>query len=141
MSVAQDGRVLVVGRRLGEARNVWWMDLVSGFTRQLVANEAAVPFVSPTGTDVAYSIGSALYIKKIQTGLQSDLCADCGELLGWKPDASAVLYLRYKSTENQSIESIDLVSRNRRPILSRRDLREAAISPDGKILAFTAREE
>jgi serine/threonine protein kinase len=141
VSVSNDGRTLVFGRRLGEVRNVWSMDLSSGRTGELVSNEVAVPFVSPTGNDLAYSVGSSLYLKKIETSLKSMLCADCGEVVGWTPDSSAILYLRTIATDNQSIESLDFVTHSQRRILSGRDLREAAVSPDGKTLAFTARQE
>jgi serine/threonine protein kinase len=140
VSSSRKRNMLAFGRRLGEARDVWVKDLGSGAERPIARNELAVPFISPGGGIVALSIGSSIRLLDIGTGQQSALCAACGELLGWMPDEAAVIYRQDLPDGSQAISAFDRVSKTRRTLVAGRGLREAAVSPDGAMIAFTSRQ-
>ncbi|WP_321473681.1 protein kinase [uncultured Paludibaculum sp.] len=141
VSASRDGSKLAFGRRLGEVRDVWIKDLRTGEERTVARNELAVPFLSPHGDVVALSIGPAVRLLDVATGQQTDLCDHCGELLGWLPDQSAVLHLKELGDGTVQIAAVDLQSRSKRTLVSGRGLREAAVSPDGRSIAFTRRQD
>jgi len=140
VSASRNGEILAFGRRLGEARDVWVKDLRTGAEHPIARNELAVPFISPGGGVVALSIAGSIRLLDIGTGIQSDLCGSCGELLGWMPDESAVIYRQDLPDGSQAITAFDRVSKTRRTLVAGRGLREAAVSPDGALVAFTARQ-
>jgi Tol biopolymer transport system component len=56
------------------------------------------------------------------------------------PDESAVIYRQDLPDGSQAITAFDRVSKTRRTLVAGRGLREAALSPDGALIAFTARQ-
>jgi Tol biopolymer transport system component/tRNA A-37 threonylcarbamoyl transferase component Bud32 len=138
-SISRDGRTLVYGRRLGEAREIWVKEIVSGAERRVIGNAAAVPYVSPDGRSIAYSIKSSVHLWTLASGTDTVLCPDCGELLGWR-SGTELLTLRTSVNDHDAIELLQIRGGIHSPLLSDHKFREAAVSPDGNILAFSVRE-
>jgi Tol biopolymer transport system component len=140
VSCSRDGSVIVFGRRLGDVRNVWTKDLRVGVERELAANELAVPFVSPSGRKTALSAGVTMRILEMATGKQSVVCTSCGELMSWVPDESGLLFLIESDEHTAEIKKLDLRTNSSKTLISGEGLREASLSPNGRTIAFTARQ-
>jgi Tol biopolymer transport system component len=136
-TVSRDGTRLVFGRRLGETREIWSKNLGTGKRdeHRLVVDDLALPWISPDGRYAAYSVQNRIHTFEIDSRKDIPLCPDCGEVIGWKPDNSAVMYRR-----QSEILLLDVASRARSVILSAPGLRDAAISPDQKWLAYTIQQ-
>jgi Tol biopolymer transport system component len=139
VSVARDGKTIAFGRRLGETRDVWVKEMLTGAERVVARNELAVPFISPRGDAVALSIGSSIRLLDVATGKQEQLCGSCGELLGWLPDQSAIIYSQDRTDSTSAVMAFDVASRKSRPLVVGPGVHEAAVSPDGEKIAFTVR--
>jgi Tol biopolymer transport system component len=142
-SVSADGQRLIFTRRLGEARNLWFKDLVSGKETALLSGAPVVPVLSPDGQSVAYtdSNGSRRPISLLPAtgGRASVICEDCGEVQSWSRDGSWLLFLRQTSDGQRTLEALDLASRHSRPLVRDETLSEGSVSPDGSQVAFSVR--
>jgi len=137
-SVARDGSVLVYGRRLGEAREIWVKEIITGAERRVMGNTAAVPYVSPDGKKVAYSTKSSVHIHSLANDADAVVCSGCGELLGWK-SGTELLTLLTSVDGRDAIEVVQIEGGTHHTLLSDQKFREAAISPRGDTLAFSVR--
>jgi serine/threonine protein kinase len=138
-SISRDGRLLVYGRRLGEAREIWVKEIASGVERRVIGNAAAVPYVSPDGRSIAYSTKSTVHLWSLMSETDTILCPDCGELLGWRSD-SELLTLRTSLDGRETVELLQTRDGSHHPLLLSHKFREAAVSHGGNIVAFSVRE-
>ena len=144
-TVSADGARILFTRRLGEIRNVMIKDLRTGEQRSLLRDQAAIPFLSPDGTRIAYSMplddGSPIYLMPADGTPPATLCPNCGEVAGWAPDGRRVLYFNGAEGAVRSLATLDSATKAQRVLL--RDvagLTEASLSPNG-VLAFSVRSE
>jgi len=143
-TISQDGTRLLFTRRLGEIRNIMVKDLKTGEQRPMLRDQQAIPFISPDGRTVAYSLEgrNTLYSLAIENGDQKTICGDCGEMAGWTLDGSRLLYLTGSVGSIRSLASVDIDTHVRRFLLSSVDgLADASLSPDGRAIAFSVRSE
>lgn len=148
VSASAGGDILVFDRRgTDKIPTIWEKDLrtpersehqLPEKHERSVNGELAAPFISPDGRTAAVSSGSSIRLIDIATEGQSVVCTDCGELRGWMPGAQQLLYLDNRS-DSPAIRLLDPVTKSKRTLLSAPGLNEAAVSPDGKTLAFTVR--
>ncbi len=139
-TVSRTGATLVYARRIGESRNVLWRDLATGAEHQIVANQIVEPVVSSNGRMLAWSHGAAIHLLKAGKSEDSIVCHDCGELLSWTPDDSKLIFLRAGTASGSVVELLDLARGTTSRLISSPKVREVAASPDGRLLAFTSRE-
>jgi eukaryotic-like serine/threonine-protein kinase len=139
-TVSRDGRRLLYGRRLGEARDIWWMDLMTRKHHSIIKDQLAVSWISPDGRRAAYSVQNRISVLDIDSGREMVWCPDCGEVAGWLPDNSAVLFRNENQPGRSEFASLDIKNGSRRTILSGNGLRDAAISPDRKLIAYAVQQ-
>jgi serine/threonine protein kinase len=142
-TLSADGARLVFTRRLGEVRNLWFKDLTTGRESLIVSGLPLVPALSPNAREIAYSLNEnqkrRVYVMPAQGGTGRRVCDDCGELQGWSPDGSAVLYVRQAVGGKTSLESVDVEAGRSRVLVAGALISEGMMSPDGRFIAFAVR--
>lgn len=152
-----DGRGVLFIRE----RTLWQRDLASGAERVVLTLPAGASFVGPDpGFVVSQPNGQVAFLQVAQgrssirlldaSGTVRELlAAGDGERLSgmaWLPDARGLLFTRMQTSAALPEEArwpaiwyLDIASGTARPLgLARRGLRNIAVSPDGRLLAFTA---
>lgn len=145
VNISADGKRLMFTRRLGEVRNVWVLNRESGHQTQLLEDKPAIPFLSPDGNQIAYSMPMQAKNPIFLTGADGSgnrtLCEDCGEVAGWDGTGRYVLFLTATTTSARGLEAIEVNSNRRRVLLApAAGLSEASLSSRG-VLAFAVRSE
>jgi len=143
-SVSADGTQMIFTRRLGEARNLWAKNLVTGKESLVVAGTPLVPSLSPSGREIAYSLndGRTRSISVIPTagGKPRTICEDCGDVQGWWSDESAVLYIRQNVGGPATLEAKAVATGRVRVLVRDMMVSEGSISPSGDHVAFAVRK-
>jgi serine/threonine protein kinase len=137
-----DGTLLMFTRRLGPDREVITRNPDTGAQKRLLKDRPAVPFLSPDGRRIAYSmpLNDRNPIDVIEEGKTRSACEDCGEVAGWHPDGKTLLYLTPGPGMVRGLWALDTATRDRRELLPPLEgLAEASWSDRG--LAFTVRAE
>jgi serine/threonine protein kinase len=144
-TVSADGRWLLFGRRMAAVRSTYVMEMPSGTSRMLEPASRTSAAISPNGRLAAFTEytakGPRILLKDIGTDREETFCEDCGEVISWLPDNSAVLYLRRSKREGRQIRMLDLTSRKTNAVLRGAGFDQAAVSPDGRWIAFNVRQD
>jgi Tol biopolymer transport system component len=145
-TVSADGKLLLFGRRLAAVRSTYLLDLSSRASPRLVEKESRPSAaISPDGRLAAFTEntekGPRILVKDLASGSETTLCDDCGEVLSWLPDSSAILYLRRSPDHGREIRMLDRASRQSSAVLSGGAFDQAAVSPDGRLIAFNIRKD
>jgi Tol biopolymer transport system component len=142
-NVSRNGGALVYARRIGESRTVFLKDvgrdLTKGEEHEILRDQLAVPFISPDGRMCAWSTGPEIHVRRQRDG-DTVVCPSCGELLGWMPDQSSLLFTPSLTRNGGTVELLDLAGGNRKQLIANANVREVSPSPDGRLLALTIRE-
>ena len=143
-SVSQDRQWLAFTRTSSEAgvRQIWLRNLQSGIETMMTDTPAGKsnPLLSAAGDKMAYGVaegeGVSVYLMDRRTRETRRLCAGCGYLNAWSPDANAVLI-----STGREIQRIGVSTGTAATVLSKPGLLldEAECSPDGRWIAFSAR--
>lgn len=143
-TISADGATLLFTRRLGEIRNIMVKDLRTGEQKSMLRDQQAIPFISPDGKTIGYSLENrnTLYSLATEDGEQKTICSDCGEMAGWTFDNGRLLYLTGSVGSIRSLATVDINTHVRRFLLSSVDgLADTSLSPDGHSIAFSVRSE
>jgi Tol biopolymer transport system component len=152
-SMPADGRkILFQSNRTGHY-NLWLLDFDGARSSPVVttAKDQLWPVISPDGSKVAFTeirIGRVEHFYKPLGGGSTELLCDedCGPTVsGWSPDSKAVLIDSFSHgvRSRLAISMIELSPRRRTRLLEdpRYDLHQARFSPDGRWIAFVARDD
>ncbi|MEA2337257.1 MAG: hypothetical protein QOE82_1264, partial [Thermoanaerobaculia bacterium] len=143
--VTADGATIVYASRARGASSIWRMNIDGSQPRQIAAAPAIYDFaLSPDGKRIVYSSGndtstrSTLMSVSIDGGATSTI-ATTGPLLKWlniTPDGRTVVF---SALEEQTVKLFK-VAITGGPVtrLFNERARDAAVSPDGKLVAFTS---
>ena len=124
------GRAAIFGRRISLRES-------SATGRR---ERTCLPRYLANGRTVAFSVGKSISLLNMSKSTPVALCQTCGELLGWLPDESGLVYRGNSGTGTQIIQVFDLVLKHSRPLVSGNGVHAVAVSPDGHKIAFSVRE-
>lgn len=142
-TISASGGQILFTRRLGDARNVMKKDMDTGTLRSLLRDRPAVPYISPDGRQVVYSMPLAernpIYMLNASGGESRVVCEDCGEAAGWMPDSRGILFLTGTAGSVRGLEVLDPSTGARRVLIAPvAGLAEASVSTQG-VIAFALR--
>jgi Tol biopolymer transport system component len=152
-ALSPDGRRIAVGKGPGAAvGDIWIYDAGAQDRGQRITfgpTEAETPIWSPDGRWVAYSSaranGYALFRKAADgTGDEEHLhdTVQPAWMCGWSPDGRQILFERYGTTGGSDLWLLQLDGQRRAATYLATDANEshAAISPDGRLVAYVSDE-
>jgi Tol biopolymer transport system component len=144
-TISSDGTRLSFTRRLGEIRNVLVKDLITGEQSAVLREEPAVPFLSPDGKWLAYSMPlqqrNPVFTLSTSGGKREEVCKDCGEVAGWDRGGERLLFLTGAEGLVRGLSSLEIATGAQRVLLEAvRGLSEVSISSRG-VAAFAVRSE
>ena len=136
-SISLDGKRMVYIARSANANQLWARNIEAG-TDRLLADGADFAFLSPDGSQVAYSAGRrGILLIPFEGGTVRQLCAKCGFPAGWSFDGALLLHADY--AQSPSVWILDLQSGARVEYLKHPTSRlyPRAFSPDSRWIAFS----
>jgi len=149
-ALSRNGRYLVVGRNDTTPASVWTFDLERGSSSRLTFDDyAQVPIFSPDASRVAF--GSArgnppnIYTTTVGAAHQSDRLTHSALVefpADWSPDGQHLLFTRLDPKTGYDLWAVPMSGeRVARPVLNSAFAEsEAAVSPNGRWLAYTSDE-
>ena len=142
-TVSLDETFLLVRRNTGVQHRSYLENLRSGAKAEVFQKGAVSPAISPNGKLAAYSRESArlmeIWVREIGSGRETKVLDSGGEVMGWLPDGSGVLFMQAVQAVNRPIQLLDLRSRSVSTVLSGAEFGAIAISPGGMQVAYTVR--
>jgi eukaryotic-like serine/threonine-protein kinase len=147
-SLSDTGKLAYLAQR-SDKFNLWLRDLPSGKETLLANLEGDINLVSAyinrTGTQLAYSTlhegKPAIYTIGAGGGTPEKICGDCGQLRSWSPEGRVMLSQETGfDGAKWRINRIDAVSGRKTVLLEKSLLYAPDLSPDGRWVAFQARE-
>ena len=140
-TVSNDGRFLLFLRFMSDVQTMSLQDLRDGSEQTLTKAARSSPVISPDGSMAASSErtagGNRIWIKTVRSGAETMVCEACGDVLSWLPDGHGLLFLRALPSREKQVSLLDLASRDVTPVLSGGRFSSAAVSPNGRQIAFT----
>jgi Tol biopolymer transport system component len=143
-SASADGKKIVFLSERSGNKDIWMKDLDSGQDTALTASavEKSSPIITSDGSKVAYATiekqKRPIYVIASSQGMAEEVCADCGEPVGWSSDGTKLLFL---NGQPRRVFLLDLASGAKAPLLQHPEfsLDQAQFSPDGSWIAFVAK--
>jgi Tol biopolymer transport system component len=141
---AKSDRMVYISNTTG-GRDVWARDLKTGTTWALTSFRQISyrPVLSADGTRVAYPTRidnqCAVVMQDLGNGASRNVNSGCFNLWDWSPDGSSLMVSNSaEASVSAYLWKVD--TGQRQPLLSRADVSiyDAAFSPDGKWVAFSA---
>jgi len=141
VSSSTDGKRIAFVRIRGKSRDIWIRDMESGAEHELWTGDSANPLLSPAGDKIAVSIGQRIWLLDIASGKREVFAENGGEIVAWSPDGGAIAAIENENEKKQKVVRLTLNDKSRIVLFEGGGFRQAAYSPNGKLLAVSVRED